>query len=544
MNQVIKLYRKEWLSSTNVSVIGWAEWDNKVYSGENFLQLINDLTAPNNWEFKNILEWANQLNGTFSIIFQQNDDIFLITDHIRSYPLLYTMQKGQVIITDDVIRCSEDLGIKLQADERKCEFYLVSGLVLGKNTVLKDWFATQAAEVVSINSNTIKNERYFIYQLNLSNNLELSLTDEVQKQNNIYRKAFKRMLESAPNVHNWILPLSGGHDSRMVLYQLYKAGIKNIICYTYGIPSNQQSQISYQLAKELGYPWYFIEYTADKWERLRKDNDFNRYFDFAFNGISDPHVQDLLAVKELQEKEILHQNDIFVPGHTFDFLTGAYCLDGLESIKSIEDFCQYIQNYINQWPRKERSKIVFEEIKQFWEESQLPLEQLTEYFFWQERHAKFIQNSLRVYEYFGYEWRTPLWDRTIAEYWQKIPFRDKKYRKFLYACEKNGLYSQPFKSIPFDMEMAQISLWKKIIINILPSCVIRRLKFFLKKTSPVNDPLSRIYQKGNLHIQDIIEYEKYPTSLKFYLRPYLDRPLYQNPDNDVNSLYALRKLFS
>ena len=42
-----------------------------------------------------------------------------------------------------------------------------------------------------------------------------------------------------------------------------------------------------------------------------------------------------------------------------------------------------------------------------------------------ERQAKFIVNSVRAYEFFGYEWRIPLWDTELINFFLKVPM---KYR--------------------------------------------------------------------------------------------------------------------
>ena len=544
MEPLLRLYRKNWYSSEDISVIGWVEFSGKVYEGEALLLLVQDYLQTGLMdEIDRISIWAKSLNGTFAIVVRCKDQLVLIADHVRSYPLVYSCREGQVIVSDHLLQCAKDLQLTLDPDIDKCEFFLTSGLVLGEHTVFKEWYAVQAAEVVVLTADNRDRKRYLTYRLNLSEGIELDIADEVRKQNLIYKEAFDRMIKSAPQVHNWVLPLSGGHDSRMVLYRLYRAGIKNVICYTYGFPGNEQSRISKQLADQLGYPWYFVEYTAEKWEQLRNSRDFSAYFDFAFNGVSDPHLQDFLAVSELKTQNILHDNDVFVPGHTFDFLTGAYCWDGLENMDSFEDLCYYLRNYMDQWPCKKRTSTVYKELGRFWLESKLPFNQFTEYFFWQERHAKFIQNSLRVYEYFGFDWRTPLWDRSIMDYWQSIPLKDKLYRGFLYACEKKGLYEGAILSVPFDMEMVSGPSWKKTLLAGLPDFIVRRLKFHLKKDEMVNDPLSTIYQSGMLKMDNLVSYRQLPEALRYYLSPYRKRPLCQNPDNDVNSLFALRNIF-
>jgi hypothetical protein len=52
-----------------------------------------------------------------------------------------------------------------------------------------------------------------------------------------------------------------------------------------------------------------------------------------------------------------------------------------------------------------------------------------------ERHTKFIINSVRAYEFWGYEWWLPLWDTELMELWCRTPFKcrlDKRiYRKYV-----------------------------------------------------------------------------------------------------------------
>ena len=43
-----------------------------------------------------------------------------------------------------------------------------------------------------------------------------------------------------------------------------------------------------------------------------------------------------------------------------------------------------------------------------------------ELFDFNERQAKFIVNSVRAYEFFGYQWRIPLWDVELMDFFLKI----------------------------------------------------------------------------------------------------------------------------
>ena len=40
---------------------------------------------------------------------------------------------------------------------------------------------------------------------------------------------------------------------------------------------------------------------------------------------------------------------------------------------------------------------------------------------WQERQAKFIVNSVRVYDFWGHDWWMPLWDAGFMRFWQGVP---------------------------------------------------------------------------------------------------------------------------
>ena len=52
---------------------------------------------------------------------------------------------------------------------------------------------------------------------------------------------------------------------------------------------------------------------------------------------------------------------------------------------------------------------------------------------WVTRHrlARFIINAVRVYEHFGLQWRMPLWDNELVEFWYRIPAEARR-RNVLY----------------------------------------------------------------------------------------------------------------
>jgi asparagine synthase (glutamine-hydrolysing) len=61
-------------------------------------------------------------------------------------------------------------------------------------------------------------------------------------------------------------------------------------------------------------------------------------------------------------------------------------------------------------------------------------------FNWQERQAKFIENSVRAYEFYGYGWWTPLWDRDLVKFWEMVPL-DLRYKQAFYHADGDRRYS-------------------------------------------------------------------------------------------------------
>lgn len=543
----IKLYRSNWVTDNSVHTIGWASIENTSYAGKELQQQIVSRIDKETFNLEEAEKLANELNGSFAFIIECKDKVYLIADRTRSYPLLYTIVDGVIYITDNLLAMYHDYEITPAIDIRQAEMFLLSSLVLENHTIFKNAFGVQASEIVQLSKEdrSIEHKRYFIYKLNTTDKQQLSPEEESKKQNAIFNHVFQRMLDSAPNVHNWIIPLSGGHDSRMVINQLHKLGVKNIVCFTYGEAGNRQSSLSKQVAEALGYPWHYVEYNAEKWGEFRKSKDFDSYFNFAFNGVSNPHIQDLLAVSELKSKGILHPNDIFVPGHTFDFITGSQCLNSIKDIRSEKDVIDYLRYSFNQWSYKQRSPVLHEEIRKMIHQVSIPLNNFTEYYLWQEWHCKFLLNSVRVYEYFGFDWRTPLWDQELVTYWQSLHLDYKLYRNFLYKCEQSGLYDEPLASIPFDYWMNPDTSKKKRIMQMIPYSLIRIIKHYVRQKAPhMDDGLYNVYAYQSPKIPDIVPYSHFPKELRYYLGPYAKRPLCWFPDNDNNSLYALRNIFN
>jgi len=230
------------------------------------------------------------------------------------------------------------------------------------------------------------------------------------------------------------------------------------------------------VASKLGYKWYFVEYKKNLYLEIVKKDIFYEYLDFDFNFVSLPHTQDFFAVYYLKKNYLIPENSVFIPGHSGDFFAGTHIYNvNYNSNKMhianeifnhhyiLSDYCSYKHELINR---------IFFQLK-----DGLPWT-VMENWDLENRQAKFIVNSLRVYEFFGYENRIPLWNPKLANYFKKIDIKYKN-RNNSYKL-KNNLYDSIAMKI---FNKYNVDIKKKVSNNnILLKIIKKTLKYIILKT--------------------------------------------------------------
>lgn len=488
-----------------------------------------------------ILSELAGISGLFSIVIEKDEQYFIAGDIIRCYPVFYGYNSKGLFVTDNIGLNYKQLG-PLQLDNDKLEEYVASGFVYWNGTFYKNVYALQAAELVVISGNEVTSERYFSFKpaqklYNLTN-----ISDFVRDFDEVLYSTFQRMIEQSPNVNRWVVPLSGGHDSRIIVNYFYKLGVKNVICYSYGMPGNVQSAISRQVAEALGYRWYFVEYSEQKWKSMHDEGLFDEFLKFANNGVSTPHFQDVLAVSELRRKSILEKGDVFVPGHAFDFLVGSNLGD--------EDFkctckAEALRRTLLMHSRlKDLSSTPAKMLEVIYDNAKIDPVHFQEYFNWQEKRVKFLVNAARGYEFFGFEIRLPFWDRQLVDFWLTIPNKERAGRKLFLDAESQGILVEKLRNIEFygkvDRAPATLieRLSRKIFSGTLKNLILRitghKVKF--------NAGLNQIYALRSSTVKELLEpVEDFPENIKPFFRMYLERLPYQVDYHFMTTLYTIRK---
>jgi asparagine synthase (glutamine-hydrolysing) len=488
-----------------------------------------------------LLSELAKISGLFSLVIKNGNDYFITADIIRTMPVFYGFIDNDFFIASNLYEYQRQNN-PLPIDNDQLEEYIASGFVYGNGTIYKNIYAIQAAELITIKGHEITSERYFAFKPAEKRASFENIKDFTKAFDKVMLSVFARMIDQTPKVNRWVVPLSGGHDSRMIVNYLYRLGIKNVVCFSYGMIDNEQSALSRQVAEALGFEWHFVEYTEEKWQKLHESGIIDEFIWYSFNGVSIPHLQDFLAVYELKEKKIIRQNDVFTPGHAFDFLVGS-------NLEQSDIACENKTEAVERTFRMhstvtDSTHSPVRTIEDIYEKAKVVPSHFQEYFNWQEKRAKFLVNTARGYEYFGFEFRLPYWDREIVDFWLTIPDNERMGRKIFFEAEQQGILVDQIISIPFygKVDRDPPSIVENALRRILPGF----LKTFILRIThhkvEYKAGLNQIYAIKASTVRELLEpIEDFPVSIRPYFNDFLNRFPYQADYHFITSLFAIRK---
>lgn len=436
----------------------------KVYFGGYFIHngLLYDKNNIKTFfkEESTFLQNISQLIGEFVLIITTTEKTFAFVDRKRSIPLFYYKDSNNWVLSDKILNKNETNLNKTAVKE-----FILTGFTAGNKTMLEDFFQIEAGCYLEVSGleDPVQKEYYQFYH----QPMDLSLEEYSGQLKEIFLQVFddlyKRLLNKTP-----ILPLSGGYDSRIIALLLREYGVSNITSFTYGKVGNKESIVSKDIADRLGLDWHFIEYKKENWRTWYQSEEWKEYVEFAGNASSMAHLQDWPAVTEIVRKQ--DEDYVFIPGHSGDFLAGSHLPYEITLDKKFtkKDVVQFIlQKHHKLWEMGKgielQGKDILEEIErsfgQLNYETNEQASALFEYWDWKERQAKFIINSVRVYEYYQKSWEIPLWDDRLMEFFKKVPV-ELRFKKYLYDYTLHQMYPSYFPA-PMKPEGNQASLKNK-----------------------------------------------------------------------------------
>lgn len=478
--------------------------------------------------------------GTFAFIIKDTYHTYVGVDIVRSKPLFILQGINENFIVTDTLGKEEQ---ELRINPEKLEEFLVYGVVLDDKTIYEGALCLRAGELIRIANHVITSVRYFEYKPALRKDSYDTISEFYRVFEERLLNAFSVMLHLGEGVRRWIVPLSGGHDSRLIASCLHRLKIKNVLCYTYGYPDNEQARISKLVANALGFEWHFVEYTKEKWQNLYDLGLLDDYISYAFNGVSTPHLNDFLAIYELKSKGVIQEGDVILPGHTPVNTRFNNSNDGFQSIeeaiRSSYRFDAVAPNEVF------RNNELLDPLRQIGEYSGCNPETFRAYFHWQEKHTKFIINSIRIYEYFDLRTRMPLWDKSIADLWLAFPQIERIGRQLLLDIEKLGLFAEPLNKLPFAGENKKktTTSLKEKLKKLLPDRVILKLLRVTRYQSKVDEALNQIFASHGDSVKSMLDpVMDFPEQTRVYFEEDLNRLPHQMNYCFLTTLYTIRKL--
>jgi len=483
--------------------------------------------------YNELIEKLNNMNGFYAIIINLNDKIFAVADRVRSIPLFYHFDDNKLIISDNADYIDEQFKNE-EFDTISIAEFLLTGYVTGPCTFKPTISQLRAGEAIEINKTTGSLNSYKYYKfipenkLSYKRKLDIQLIDELDS---VVVECNQNLIHFA-NGKRIIIPLSGGLDSRLIAITLKRLGYDDVIAFSYGRPGNLESQISNNIARTLKIPWYFVEYNENLWKVWYNSKEFFDYIIFSQNLASLPHIQDFPAIMELKKRKLIDDNDIVVPGHTGDFVQGGHipfeilAYKNLDANEVMEEVWKnhYVLNSINivseflnsdslNIENKLKSKIadIINDVN---------IDTLEkgiggyEYWDWQERQAKFIVNSVRVYDFWGLKWWLPWWDKIYLDYWVKIPllyrFKRKLAEEYMRIIQSNlGIEERVYEGFSKKMKKSMLKFLVRQRMSFPDLFIFFNALKFLNNYHPSKSNFPKDYYTHPLAWYGIVSFEKY-----------------------------------
>lgn len=396
-------------------------------------------------------------NGCFSLIVMHHDKCLLAVDPVRTFPLLYSFNNNTLFISDSfdtLVSKVNNVALNVEAAEE----FRATGYVTGKETLCEGIKQVQAGEMIIFKTggDELKEEFYHTYQTDIVyQESEKYLLEELGR---IFDNVGQRLITSLQGRHA-IVSLSGGFDSRLIACMLKSAGYQDVTCLTYGRKDCPDMLIAEKVAEKLDYTWLFVEYNDELIKDYTGDPGFHEYYRFAANGVSMFYLQDYFTVKYLKEHKAIPEDAIFIPGHTGDFLAGTNFIKhglkpGPESIEKLAGRIWRTKYAFCPLPRRSRA-CINNRIRRTLAEKRIMdgafSYSIHEDWDMKEKFAKFIVNSARVYEWFGYEYRLPFWDDELVRFFRQVPYDLKKNRKLYDTVLKDSYFSRYGLNFPVEI---------------------------------------------------------------------------------------------
>lgn len=456
-----------WFSKDGVNVRGYFYFQGEYYNDEKMIDLFENVTSIE--DFSSVLK---RINGYYTIVIIKDHYLLAATDRINSTPIFFTNYNNEFIISDDYRYVFND---DFTEDQTSVHEYLLLGYTTGNNTIYKNISQLKPGEGLFYNSKDNKIQLFRHYEYLHKRDFDLSEEELINKLSEVHDEVFKRFIASLEG-RKVIVPLSGGYDSRLIVEMLRKNDYDNVLCVTWGNASDWQVKIAKEVASKLSYQWISIEHSRKDWYEWFNSKAYNNMNIITGCISSIPYLQENVSIDYLEKNYNIPKDSIFVSGNSGDFIEGQHIPEDLieNDLFTPNQIADMIFRKHFRLLRLNDSNYksslyerILDIIGRINDANSDQAASLFEYWEWQERQSKFVSNSIKSFESKGYEWRLPLWDNEIMDFWSRVPLKYRYGRALFYKYSDKFMVKDVVHANP---RVSKFKIYKERIMDSRYGC--------------------------------------------------------------------------
>lgn len=367
--------------------------------------------------------------GHWARIESDGQQVRLYSDRLLSFPLYYARGPQGWVAGTDVYQVAQAAGCAARSGAAAREL-LNCAHTLGDETLFEGVFALPAASQVILTAEGATSRCWGAPNYPVD-----AVSDPAQFGEHFDAALTAALARAVENLQGQqiVIPLSGGIDSRLLVMYLRKVGAKNLVAFTYGKPGSREVATSAAVAKQMGIDWHGVELDPAQMRAAWSTPEAAAFRRATWSGFALPHVQDWWALRQLRAEGVLRPGDVVFPGHTI--VGNMHHPEVLESPSQRAKIAQAVAAH--HWclrssaPRSAQDwELIRTALAETMRETQWQVQpgdegvaarrqtqSLVEWFNLKHRQAKYINNSIRAYEFFDLNWALPMLDAQMWQVW-------------------------------------------------------------------------------------------------------------------------------
>jgi asparagine synthase (glutamine-hydrolysing) len=365
----------------------------------------------------------------FGLLIETPTVLYAVTDHIRSFPIYYSQKVHQFVLGNSA-RGVQKISNAIVASKHAVGEYLLSGYVHTHRTLFEQLYSLPPGHFLSFEKRTSRLIISNYYKYLPNGGSSQSRTQLNQMFGETLDEVFQNLVQTIDDRPVWI-PLSGGLDSRLILCKLIEHGVKNITTFTYGNKRTHEMAMARDISSLLNVPWLAVPSRPKRAQRLYASATRVEYAEYSDGLHMTPVYLDFEPIFHLHSQNRIPTDAILINGYSGDFLFGGHIPESLALCPcaplAVDQFMKKNTANINtpnfgEVREEVRTRLLAQIDKRLQKQGDAEgLASQYEYWDWSERQPKAVVNGQRLYEFFGYDWRLPFWDRRLLDFWASVP---------------------------------------------------------------------------------------------------------------------------